>query len=353
MDSVLVIAKSWITAFLVIVIFTILYMAANYLLRRKTAGSTDRSLIRQITLLIIVFTGILILILSFPWPGDLRSQIGSLLGIIVSGVLAFSSATFIGNMLAGILLRVINNFKSGDFITVEDYFGRVSERGLFHTELQTVNRDLITLPNLFLATKPVEVTRSSGTFLTCEVSLGYDVSRIKIEKCLLEAAKKAGLQDAFVLIIGLGDFSVVYEIHGLLHDVKRIMTAKSQLNGAILDVLHEADIEIVSPNFMNQRQTGETIFIPAKEKIIEKETTTKAAEDVIFDKANEAENIENRKQRLLEVEDKIKSLQAEIKDCSDLDLKNKLTENLEKHKVIKEKMTANIANKLDELENKN
>ncbi len=346
------IVMSWATAFIVIVIFTILYMAANYLLRRKTAGSSDRALIRQITLFTIVFTGLLILLLSFPWPGDLRSQIGSLLGIVVSGVLAFSSATFIGNMLAGILLRAINNFKSGDFISVQDYFGRVSERGLFHTELQTVNRDLITLPNLFLATNPVKVTRSSGTFISGEVSLGYDVSRVKIEQHLLDAAKRAGLQDAFVLITGLGDFSVVYQINGLLPDVKRVVTATSNLNGAILDVLHEGGIEIVSPNFMNQRQTGETVFIPKKEKVMEVDSNSTRTEDIIFDKANEAENIENRKKKLTEIEEKIKTLQLNIKDSTDESEKIKLTENLKKVIAIKEKMTENIAQKVDELDNK-
>ena len=42
-------------------------------------------------------------------------------------------------------------------------FGRVTERGLFHTEIQTEDRDLVTLPNLYLVTNPVKVVR---TFLT-------------------------------------------------------------------------------------------------------------------------------------------------------------------------------------------
>jgi len=267
-ESIVNVILSLSTAFLVVLIFSVLNIVANFFFQKKTAGSSDLALIRQITLFGIVSTGLLILILSFPWPNDLRAQIGSLLGIVVSGVLAFSSATFIGNMLAGILLRAINNFSSGDFINVQEYFGRVSERGLFHTELQTVDRDLITLPNLFSATNPVKVTRSSGTFISGEVSLGYDVSRKKIETCLIDAAKQVGLKDPYVHITSLGDFSVVYKIHGMLEDVKKVLTAKSDLNGAILDALHNANVEIVSPSFMNQRQTGETIFMSLLQKEI-------------------------------------------------------------------------------------
>ena len=52
---------------------------------------------------------------------------------------------------------------TGDFISAGDQFGRVTERGLFHTEIQTETRDLTTVPNLFLVTHPVTTVRSSGT----------------------------------------------------------------------------------------------------------------------------------------------------------------------------------------------
>ena len=63
-------------------------------------------------------------------------------------------------------LRAVRNFRMGDFIRVAEHFGRVSERGLFHTEIQTENRDLTTLPNLFLVTHPVTTIRTSGTIVS-------------------------------------------------------------------------------------------------------------------------------------------------------------------------------------------
>ena len=44
---------------------------------------------------------------------------------------------FIGNVMAGLMLRAVRNFRTGDFVRVEKHFGRVTERGLLHTEIQT------------------------------------------------------------------------------------------------------------------------------------------------------------------------------------------------------------------------
>ena len=115
--------------------------------------------------------------------------------------------------------------------------------------IQNEFRDLVTIPNLYLTTHPVTTTRSSGTIVSATVSLGYDVSRTKIEELLLVAAGNTGLQDPFVQILDLGDFSVTYRISGLLTNVKRLLSARTRLRAAMLTALHEAGVEIVSPTF--------------------------------------------------------------------------------------------------------
>ena len=44
-----------------------------------------------------------------------------------------------------------------------------------------------------------------------------------------------------------------------------------------LDVLHEEEIEIMSPKFVNQRQIGDTIFIPKKIKEKKSKIPTKVS----------------------------------------------------------------------------
>ena len=58
---------------------------------------------------------------------------------------------------------------------------------LLHTEVQTEFRNLVTVPNLVMVTKPLEVVRASGTIVTAEVSLGYEHSQSDIRKLLCKA----------------------------------------------------------------------------------------------------------------------------------------------------------------------
>ncbi len=337
----------------VVTIFTfyVIYILAQKILDQQAKGKSDWTLIRSIILFGIFFVGAIAVILALPMGDSLRGQITSLLGIVISAVLALSSATFFGNGLAGVMLRIINSSKPGDFIQVNDHFGRITERGLFHTELQTENRDLTTIPNLYLVNNPVKVTRSSGTFISGTVSLGYDVNRQKIEKALIEAATNAELTDPFVRITELGDFSVLYVVYGMVQDIKTVLTRRSRLNAMILDSLHEANIEIVSPSFMNQRPTGDTVFIPKKvRKHEEVKVAAEAPENLIFDKADEAESIEKRKERLAELEVKIKALQEELKATTEGDDKHaECSKKIARCEELKAKMLERLDNQLGDL----
>ena len=335
------ISSFWGTA--VTVFFVVIaYMATQYLLTKTGIERKIGSLMRQMVLFIIVSIGFMMIVLSLPFSESTKGQLFSLFGIVISATFALSSTTFLGNALAGIMNRTINSFQPGDFIQVNNFFGRVSDRGLFHVEIQNEDRDLTTLPNLYLATNPVKVSRSSGTIISAFCSLGYDVSRIKIEKCLIEAAKEAGLNDPFVYITELGDFSVVYKINALLPEVTKILTARSRLRAMMLDKLHEAGIEIVSPNFMNQRPIGETTFIPKKARIKEVISEDAGPENIMFDKAEQAGKIETKKQRKEDIDLKIKELNEALKVAETDDAKAVTQEKLNTYTKIREKMEESI-----------
>jgi small-conductance mechanosensitive channel len=242
-----------------------------------------------------------------PIDGTVRAQVIGLGGVLI---VALASTTLLGNAIAGVLLRIVGNFQVGDWVRVEGQFGRVTERGLFHTEIATEDRDLTTLPNLYLATKPVTVVRASGTFVTADVSLGYDIGHQRVKEILLRAAQNVaigdppeGLKDAFVHVRELGDFSVTYRVGGLLKSVKLLLSARSRLRAAMLTALHEADVEIVSPTFMNTRAlSSDRRILP--NSILAKLAAGRAAagtreretvlEEVATDKADEAEVAELR-----------------------------------------------------------
>ncbi len=264
----------------------------NWFLQRRWRDQPDTQFRFQLIMLALSFAGLLAIIVALPINDALRGQLLSLLGILLTAAIALSSTTFIGNIMAGIMLKAVKNARPGDFVTVADLTGRITEMGLLHTEVQTEFRDLVTVPNLYMVNQPLKVVRASGTIITAEVSLGYDVPHARAAEVLRQAAANAQLKDGFVQVRELGDFSVTYRVAGLLEDVTSLISARSRLRAAMLDALHEADIEIVSPTFMNTkaRQEGDRVIpAPSKDTAPHAHST---AEQVAFDKAEEAASVE-------------------------------------------------------------
>ncbi len=259
----------------------------------------------QLTNLGITLAAAIALVVVLPVDPQLRGQLLSLLGIVLSAAIALSSTTFVGNVMAGVMLKAVRNFRTGDFVQVGDQFGRVTVRGLLSTEIQTEDRDLVTLPNLHLVTNPVRVVRSSGTIVTAEVSLGYDAHHEKVEALLLAAAAEAGLSDPFVLVMGLGDFAVTYRVAGLLQNVKHLLTARSRLRVAMLDHLHGGGVEIVSPNFMTTRALAPETQVMPDPTVTEPEVEGATVEEVAFDKAEEAASLDQLKEAYRKVKDEL------------------------------------------------
>ena len=257
--------------------------------------------------------------------------------MVLTGTIALSSTTFLGNALAGLMLRAVDNFRPGDFLRVGSHFGRVSEQGLLHTEVQTEDGDLTTLPNTYVITNPVTVVHERGTVISTTLSLGYDIHHSVIETHLLAAASQAKLTQAFVQVLELGDFSVTYRIAGFLDDVTKMFSRRSRLRRAVLDELHRAGIEIVSPRFINQRVFPErSAFVPRSTPVEPTAEAEGAAESVMFDKAETAAEGQAAANRLTELEAKAAELKSQIRAADeesrpDLELElGKLTTQIER-----------------------
>ena len=152
----------------IVVAIIVLYLIRSFF-ERKYADNPGRSFHRQMITLLISLVGILIVIILLPISENMRGQLLSLLGILLSAAIALSATTFVGNIMAGLMLRTLRNFNPGYFIQVGDIFGRVSEQGMFHVEVQMPDRDLVTIPNLHLVTNPVKVIQTSGTIVSADV----------------------------------------------------------------------------------------------------------------------------------------------------------------------------------------
>ncbi|WP_220498012.1 mechanosensitive ion channel family protein [Rhodopirellula sp. JC639] len=291
-------------------------LLVDRVLKRRWQDNPEAQFRFQLIMLSLTFAGLLLIILALPVRDETRGQLLSLIGILLSAAIALSSTTFIGNIMAGIMMKAVRSARPGDFITVAELTGRITEMGLLHTEIQTELRDLVTVPNLFMVTQPVKVVRSSGTILTIEVSLGYDIAHRDVSRVMCEAASRSGLKDCFVHVRQLGDFSITYRVAGLLEDVKSLISARSRLAESVLDALHDADIEIVSPTFMNTRAIpDDKQFIPQPALKMAPPKSTKA-EDVAFDKAEEAASVEQLRQAIDWIDRELAAKRDESADAS-------------------------------------
>ena len=324
--------------------------ALNWLLARLQKAKPERRLHRQVIMLVATLLALFLLIILLPLSDTLRGQILSLLGILLSATIALSSTTFLGNALAGVLLRTVRSFRIGDFIYIQEQFGRVSGRGLFHIEIQTEDRDLVTLPNLYLTNNPVKVTRASGTVVSAEISLGYDVPHSTVESLLAQAATAAGLEDPFVYLLQLGDFSVRYRVNGVLTDVKQLLSARSRLNGAALDTLHQAGIEIVSPTFMNTRNVTDRTFIARPGKTEEESLEGMEPEDIIFDKAEKAATLEEQKAYLAKIQKRIEVVNSALTKTAE-EKRPKVAQKLELLRRQQKQLADRVAQETARIEN--
>ncbi len=303
---------NWLTSLLdwLLPIGATLIVAAVLLwgLRRAIPDEPATRVVRQLVSVAVILFANIALVLALPLESATTGQLLSLFGLVITAVIALSSTTFVSNAMAGFMLRSVGGFRPGDFIRVGDNFGRVTEKGLLHTEIQSEDRDLITLPNLFIMTQPVRVVRSSGTLISAEVSLGYDVHRHRVRDLLKEAARDAELTDPFVQITALGDHAVTYRVYGFLADVGNLVTKRTELRGKMLDRLHGGGIEIVSPAFMNQRRLdARDAVIPAAPRHDSAEEDSHA-EELMFDKAELAARIARLRAKREELKAEIEAL---------------------------------------------
>jgi hypothetical protein len=337
MLSISLAAESWkltdmTSALVTLGVVAVVVMGSKRLLfSTRWGGPHDAKVARQLGFFAICCLGAVAIVLSLPLEESLRGQVLSLAGLVFTAVVGLGSTTLFSNAMAGLMLRSMRGYRPGDFIEVEGRLGRVTAPGLFHTEIQTETRDLCTFPNVYLATHPIKVIRASGTMVTADVSLGYDVPHDQVSELLVKAAEQAQLSEAFVRVMELGDFSVTYRVSGFLVEVKQLITARSRLHAAMLDVLHGAGVEIVSPNFMNQR------VLDSEQRSIPKSKRARhgapeaagAAEAIIFDKAEQAAEIEviaSEEQQLLDQAKQLEKEAGASKDAHADELRSRAAE---------------------------
>jgi len=203
------------------------------------------------------------LILAYPYiPGsetDAFKGITILLGVILS----FGSTSVVSNLLSGLFVIYRRGINVGDWIEIKEQTGVVESITLLETQLRSSKNELISIPNTqLLGSELTNYTRqgeTQGILLHTSVGIGYEEPQRKIEKMLLEAARRTdGFKtqpEPFVLKQALADYAVVYEVNAYAESVTALPKLKSALHSNILDVFNENLVQIMTPSYETDPET--------------------------------------------------------------------------------------------------
>jgi small-conductance mechanosensitive channel len=196
-------------------------------------------------------------VLAYPYiPGSDSAAfqgMSILLGIMVS----IGSNSVVANVLAGLFVIYRQSTSVGDIIRIGDYVGEVSSIKLTETHLRSYKNEMISIPNAQLLNSEVvnysQRIDDRGLIVHTTVGIGYDEHHRKIEALLIEAAGRTGgvkkSPPPFVLRTELGDFAVTYEINAHAGRNAHIPRLLSDLRANVLDALHDAGVQIMSPHY--------------------------------------------------------------------------------------------------------
>ncbi|WP_052480753.1 mechanosensitive ion channel family protein [Gilvimarinus agarilyticus] len=226
----------------------------------ETAKATRR--------VIVVLVWLFSIVIAYPYiPGsgtEAFKGVSVFLGLIVS----LGSAGIVSQVLGGLIVVYSRAFQPGEYVKVSDYEGTVTTVGVLSTKIKTIKNEEITIPNAVLlnasSTNYSRLAKPDGIIISTSVTIGYDTPWPQVHHLLLDAAQRTeGVRDKpepNVRQTALSDWYVEYRL--LVHiDQPEIKVAVlSELHQHIQDVFAEADLQIMSPHFIDQ---PEQALVPA------------------------------------------------------------------------------------------
>jgi small-conductance mechanosensitive channel len=209
-------------------------------------------------------------VMIFPYLPGAQSAVFKGVSVFIGVIFSIGSTSVVGNLVASLVLTYMRPFKIGDRIRVGDIEGEIVEKTAFVLRIKTPKNEYITIPNSNVMSSHItNFNRSEdegGVILFSDITIGYEVPWRKVHEMLLKAALMTedleNEPEPFVLQKELGDFSVNYQINAFSKRPLYKDLINSRLHQNIQDIFSEEGIEILSPNYMAQRD-GNTSTVPS------------------------------------------------------------------------------------------
>jgi small conductance mechanosensitive channel len=174
----------------VVIIFLLTYLVVRFyrIIITRIAGTVPSGLVasfQQIGSWAIWILGVIIIL------NTLNVSIYLLVVLLFLGGLTMITAyrNILTDMGASQFVSTYQPFKVGEWIEVQDYYGRVIERNLIQTKILTPDNEIVIIPNSTLLKRSiVNRTRSGGLRVQIPITVETKINLKKIEEYLLGIA---------------------------------------------------------------------------------------------------------------------------------------------------------------------
>lgn len=185
------------------------------------------------------------------------SKLALIAGALSVGI-GFGLQTIVNNFVSGLILLFEQPIRRGNFISVgstEGFVRRIRIRG---TEIETLDRITVIVPNSTMLAGEVKNWNLRDRFgrIICKVGVAYGSDVRLVERLLIEVATNhreviddtaTGVPRPQALFMGFGDSTLDFELRCFIRDVTRRYLVISDLNFAIDAAFRAHDVTIAFP----------------------------------------------------------------------------------------------------------
>lgn len=179
---------------------------------------------------------------------------------LVAGALSvgigFGLQNIVNNFVSGLILLFERPIRSGDYVSVGATEGFVRRISIRSTELETLDRTNVIVPNSELISGQVTNWMLNDPYgrITLQIGVAYGSDVRLVERLLLQVARDhpevivhAEVPPPAVYFTGFGDSSLTFELRAVVRDTSQRFQVRSDMNFAIDALFREHDIEIPFP----------------------------------------------------------------------------------------------------------
>jgi small-conductance mechanosensitive channel len=174
-------------------------------------------------------------------------KIALIAGALSVGI-GFGLQSIVSNFVSGLILLTERPIRVGDSIVVKGEEGWVRRVRVRATEIETPDRASVIIPNSEFITGVVKNWTRANTLgrIVIKVTVGYDSDPTLVRDILTGIARahpqmvQAPPPSAF--LVGFGERGMEFELRGVVVDIEKGLSVKSDLNYAIVQKFREVGI---------------------------------------------------------------------------------------------------------------